>query len=277
MGKALRFGSRQKTRTTAAASQGPRVWRWECWGASLGVLATLLWQWPAAWATPWISGATHRYLQLADVRGSIWDGSAVLILSGGEGARGSRALDGRLAWHLRPAWGSGGPALALSVAQDRAMPVPASLRVDRDGLHLGSLQATVPAAWLAGMGTPWNTLDLQGALSLGSDGLDLSWASDRLALSGGVRVRARQMSSRLSPVRPLGSFDVTLQGHGDTAALSLSTTSGPMRLQGQGQWFGHRLRFRGTGRADPGYEQGLDQLLRLIGRMQGSITQLEIG
>ena len=74
----------------------------------------------------------------------------------------------------------------------------ASLTVD-DG------QSQWPAALLTGLGTPWNTLQLQGQLALHTDGLRAEWASGRMVLAGQVQLDALALSTRLSTLRPMGS------------------------------------------------------------------------
>ena len=59
--------------------------------------------------------------------------------------------------------------------------------------------------------------------------------------------------------------------------MNLTTTEGPLRLTGQGQWTDSGLRFRGEGRADSGQEEALSNLLNIIGRRQGALSVIAIG
>jgi general secretion pathway protein N len=133
-----------------------------------------------------------------------------------------------------------------------------------------------PAALLAGLGTPMNTIAPRGQLELNTQGLSLEWSAGRLALQGRAELTARHMSSRLSTVQPVGSYRMILAG-GDTATLDLSTLEGPLQLAGSGQWVGPRLRFSGQAWAAPEMQEQLANLLNVLGRKQGERAQISIG
>ena len=61
------------------------------------------------------------------------------------------------------------------------------------------------------------------------------------------------------------------------AQLNLQTLDGALRLTGDGQWTGARLRFRGQATAAPGQESALASLLNIIGRRQGALSVISIG
>ncbi|NDG42060.1 MAG: general secretion pathway protein GspN, partial [Betaproteobacteria bacterium] len=88
--------------------------RWGIWGALLGAIAGLAFNAPAQWLADALHQASGERLLLAQARGSLWDGSAVLVLTGGTGSHDASALPGRLAWQLRP----DGLGLAFTARQD---------------------------------------------------------------------------------------------------------------------------------------------------------------
>ena len=63
----------------------------------------------------------------------------------------------------------------------------------------------------------------------------------------------------------------------DNATVALQTLRGELLLQGNGQWVGGQLRFRGDAQAAPGREEALANLLNIIGRRQGPRSLLHIG
>jgi general secretion pathway protein N len=140
-----------------------------------------------------------------------------------------------------------------------------------------------PAAWLAGLGTPWNTLQLGGQVAVRSPGFTLQSAQGRVQAVGQLVLQLKDASSRLSPMPSLGSYQFTLQGQGpegnaaSPTTLRLDTQEGPLRLNGTGQWTATGLRFRGEAQADPGHEAGLANLLNIIGRRQGALSVISIG
>ena len=284
--------------------------RWAVWGVLLGALLAALANAPAQWLADALHQASAQRLLLADARGSLWTGSAVLVLTGGAGSRDASALPGRLHWRLRPDWRG----LALAARQDCcingdltvhwqpgwggytlvlaevgcSLPRPSGERVGvpRAG-QAGKPDCAVPgvighwpAAWLAGLGTPWNTLQLGGLLQLASPGLRLQSVQGRLRLDGALALELQGVSSRLSPLPVLGSYRLGLQGQpagGESATLQLDTLDGALRLSGSGQWTGARLRFRGEAQAADGQAAALANLLNIIGRRQGALSVISIG
>ena len=83
--------------------------RWALGGALAGALLALAAFPPAAWLAGQLADATARRLLLADARGTVWNGHAVLVLTGGVDSRDAAALPGRLHWRLT--WHGGAPAL----------------------------------------------------------------------------------------------------------------------------------------------------------------------
>jgi general secretion pathway protein N len=129
---------------------------------------------------------------------------------------------------------------------------------------------------LAGLGTPWNTLQVEGDLQLSTQGLSVEWVEGRLVLAGRAELTASRLSSRISTLRPMGSYRITLNG-GSTSTLQLVTLEGALQLAGSGQWVGSRLRFSGTASAAPNREAALANLLNIIGRRSGAQSIITIG
>ena len=143
-------------------------------------------------------------------------------------------------------------------------------------LHMSDAALQLPADLLAGLGTPWNTVALQGQLRLSTVGLSLQYRAGRASSQGLTRLEALSVSSRLSPLKPLGSYRLDIQG-GDNAQLTLSTLNGDLQLSGQGQWVGSRLRFQGEASASPEREAALSNLLNILGRRQGARSIITFG
>ncbi len=235
---------------------------------------------PATWLAWGVVQASQKRVLLQSVRGSVWNGSAQLLLSGGEGSRNAQALPGRVRWQIQPGWLS----LKLSLNADCCMAEPTHWTVRADGttLRLSNTdhRSQWPAILLSGLGAPWNSLEATGQLTLQTEGLKLQWVAGRLLLQGQVELQAAQMASRLSTLKPMGSYRIILrgaQGGSPTPELLLSTTQGPLQLTGQGQWVGARLRFTGEASADEGSESALTNLLNIIGRRQGGKSLLSLG
>jgi general secretion pathway protein N len=132
---------------------------------------------------------------------------------------------------------------------------------------------------LAGLGTPWNTVQAQGQLQLETRALDIRWAERRLQVTGQATLSLLDLSSRLSTLRPMGSYRLQLQGAQGTAPMQvqLDTLSGQLHLHGRGEWIGERWRFEGEASAAPAVEAALSNLLNVLGRRQGNKAQLTMG
>jgi len=266
-----------------SARTAPRAtapWGWALAGTGVGLLLVGLWFAPARWLAQQVQQASGERVQLVAPQGTVWNGSAQLVLGAGPGSRTPTALPGRIQWQLR--LGLGGLTLVLRadccLQQDwvwTAHPEWNGVRVS-----LSDLPAAQPAHWpsdvLAGLGTPWNTLQLQGRLALSSQALTLQWQAGTWQVTGQAQLEAREMSSSLSTLKPLGSYRLTLAG-GTAPALRLSTLDGALQLHGAGQWTQGHLQFNGEASAVPERREALAHLLNLIGRREGARSIITVG
>lgn len=258
--------------------------RWAAWGAVLGTLVGLVAFAPASWLAGAVGRATDQRLLLADAKGSVWSGDAQLLLTGGAGSRDAAALPGRLRWQIRPRLNGLELVLNQACCIDREWSI--QFRITGFGRYQIVLPARPqalgqwPAGWLAGLGTPFNTLQLGGTLRLTSNGLTMESVQGRWRVIGSLDADLLGVSSRLSTLDTLGSYRLSVRGGAtstDPAALNLETLGGALRLQGSGQWTGFRVRFRGEASAAEGQEAALNNLLNIIGRRQGAVSIISIG
>jgi general secretion pathway protein N len=249
---------------------------WALAGAFAGLLAALIVFAPASWLAAALQRASNSQILLHDPRGTVWEGSAQLVLTAGPGSTDAAALPGRVAWSLRPRWD--GLSLRLSAACCTPRPLAASLRWRPGRLRLDLEESDLrwPAAVLSGLGTPWNTLQFEGEMHMTSRALSVEWSAGRLAVEGQAELTAQNLSSRLSTLRPMGSYRITLQG-GTAPTLRLHTIEGSLQLTGGGQWVGRRLQFQGEASAAADREAALSNLLNIIGRRSGPRSIITIG
>jgi general secretion pathway protein N len=257
--------------------------RWVISGTVFGALLALLVFAPASWLASALAAQTGQRLLLADARGTVWRGSAVPVLTGGADSRDASALPGRLSWAV----GLDGAALSLQATHACCINGALRLRIEpgwnRVKLVLPPSQGAIgqwPAAWLAGLGTPWNTLQPSGSLHLSSPGLSLEAVQGRWLFNGRADIELNGFASRVSTLDVLGSYRFSIVGDatsGDAAVMTLSTTSGALLLTGRGQWAAAKFRFQGEARAAAGSEAVLNNLLNIIGRRQGAVAVISIG
>lgn len=248
-----------------------------CGVALLAVGVTVVAQYPAAWAAERVAEATGRRVLLADSQGSLWHGSATLALTAGNGGADATVLPGRLSWSIDMLPLLTGT-LRAHVTHDRALEQPVTLAVSPGNWQAEAGAITLPASLLEGIGAPFNTLKLDGRLR--AQWTPLSGQFGRTSgrekgqpdtVQGALTVTLEQVSSSLSRVRPLGSYQavVSFGGVGGTPAqLTLSTLAGPLSLQGQGT-LGRGAHFDGVASATPESEPQLIGLLSLLGPRDG--------
>ena len=263
-------------------SRGARL-RWGVAGAVFGVLVALLAFAPAAWLAGRVALATGQRVILADARGTVWSGSAVAVLTGGPDSRDATALPGRIEWGL------GLKGLGLEVQARHACCLNGNVvLLVKPGF--GRLAVTLvpppgwiaqwPSAFLGGLGTPWNTLQLGGLVRLVSPGVKLESVQGRWRIEGAAGLELIDVSSRLTTLDTLGSYRVSLTGdpaNPGISQLSLSTQGGALQLSGSGTWGPGGVRFRGEASAGPMDEPALSNLLNIIGRRNGARSVISIG
>src|SRR5512133_2588426 len=149
-----------------APSRPSAAWTWAFGGALLGLVLALMLFAPARWLASAVAQLSDGRILLADPIGTVWNGSADLVLAGGAGSNDATALPTRLDWRLRPRWD--GVAAALSTACCIQQPVAVRVKARWGGAHvqIADGQSQWPAALLVGLGTPWNTLQFEGSLRL---------------------------------------------------------------------------------------------------------------
>jgi general secretion pathway protein N len=257
--------------------------RWALVGVVLGALLAVLVYAPAAWLVSAVATATQQRVLLADARGTVWSGSAVAVLTGGEGSRDASSLPGRLSWTMRLR----GLGLELQLQHACCLNGTVALQV-RPGFGRVEYLLVPPSGWvgqwptalLGGLGTPWNTMQLGGTVRLVSPGLRMESVQGRLVVDGRADFEVMGVSSRLSTLDSLGSYRMTLAGDAANPGIStlqLSTLDGALKLSGSGTVGPAGVRFRGEARASATEEAALSNLLNIIGRRDNARSVISIG
>ena len=263
-----------------ASHAGRSPWAWAGAGVVLGLLVSLVLFAPARWLSGVVRQASGGQLLLEQTRGTLWRGSARLTLAGGSGSLDSATLPGRLNWVVRPGVANGAWGLGLQLSADCCLPQPWQWQLSPvwGGLRIAfsDSQSQWPAQLLTGLGTPWNTVQARGLLGLNTQAFALTWVAGRSQVAGRLLLDAQYLSSRLTTLRPMGSYRLALNG-GATPELLLSTVSGSLQLSGRGQWVGGKLRFVGEASAAEESLAALSNLLNIIGRRDGARSIIKVG
>jgi general secretion pathway protein N len=230
----------------------------------VGVISSglvLLARLPAAWIAPQFARATQGHVNLIDPQGSLWHGSATLMLAAGNDASGATLLPGRIVWRTS-FWPLFVARVRMEMRQTEAMPDPVTVEATLRGANVSAGTIAVPASLLVGLGAPFNTLNLDGKVQLAWT----PWRTFGTDAFGRMTVSLADMSSRISLVKPLGTYQVVVQAQGASSTLDLSTQKGPLMLDGHGTFSRASASFQGTASATPEQRDNLAGLLNLLGR-----------
>jgi general secretion pathway protein N len=235
-----------------------------CLAALLAAVMTVLVCLPASWLAPMVEQQTGGRLTLGDAQGTLWRGSAFIGGAPGEGGSVTPLLPGRFSWQLSPLVLVGHVSLELANAQAFSQSV--HVEGNWSQWQLSPSELLLPAAGLAGLGAPLNTLAPSGILRLSWTTLELVRQSGTVSVNGRTVLTMSDMGSRMSPVKPLGSYQLLMDWKGAQAQLVLTTLRGALLLSGSGALDNGRLRFAGQAEAADGYEETLGNMLNLLGQ-----------
>ena len=295
MNSRLRLGARQAAGMRAgAAAHAAGLQRWAWTGAFVGALCGAVLAAPAAWMGPLLNRVSAGRVQVQDASGTLWKGQARLALGAGPDSGVLMAVPGLLSWRLRPMWNDGsGPGLQMQaqhpVLDRQTALLAAQLGVRPSGLGWsfqlqgtpgdGSLTAQLPAAWLPGLGAPWNTLQPSGRLQFRLQRLSGTVQGGGPAtLDLALRIELMDIASRISTLPVLGDYELLLEGGPVVQARLSSRPGSALQLEGQGRWtLGGPVAFRGQASALAGREEALSNLLNIIGRRDGPRSLMAYG
>lgn len=229
-------------------------------GYALGLVATL----PATWVDAGLQRASGGRLRLTEARGTLWAGSGQIEI---RDAGGRAGIAKPLAWRFLPASLLRGQILCEIELDHAAKRLPVAISPAR--IELADADIDLPATAL-GLGVPrLAPLGLGGNVRLYIERLDIG----RNRMQGSATLQWRAASSALTPVSPLGDYELRLENDGAATHAVLRTLRGPLHLDGKGAWAnGANPTFLGSAHIPQAHRQQLSPLLRLIAieRSEGS-------
>jgi len=228
------------------------------------VALTIIVFFPATWMTAIVEQQSLGRLTLGDAHGTLWRGSAFIggSVSGSDPV--TPLLPGRFSWRLSPMVLLGSVDAELENAAALSQPVSVTGNWHQWQVSPGAI--LLPAERLAALGAPLNTVQPSGQMRLSWEPLQLVRQNGTIGMVGTMKLEMIDIGSRLSMVKPLGSYDLLVDWHDTQAAVTLKTLTGPMLLNGSGMVTNGRLQFSGTAQAEAGQEQRLANFLNLLGQ-----------
>ena len=219
---------------------------------------------PAAWMAATVEKQTAGRLTLGDAHGTLWRGSAFI----GGAASGSDAvtplLPGRFSWRLSPMVLLG--SIDAELENPEALSQPISVTGSWQQWQVSPGAILLPAERLAALGAPLNTVQPSGQMRLSWELLQLTRQDGKIEATGAMNMEMNDLASRMSPVKPLGSYNLAFDWRGLQADVTLKTVKGPMLLSGSGMFNDGRLQFSGKAEAEAGQEERLANFLNLLGQ-----------
>jgi len=226
---------------------------------SLAFLLTLLITAPATLLDAGLRYASQDHLSLANASGTVWNGSATPAL---------RARDGHLLALPLLHWQIAAPSLLTGKIQVRLQwddQPPTSTTeaiLSFKQIELNHAQLQLPARMLEEVSPLLKPAQFRGQLQARSEHLAFS----AHGMEGSIVIDWHQASSAISSIAPLGDYHLTLNGAGERINIALTTSSGILRLEGNGNWLtGRGLEFQGKAQASEGNGDKLAELLQHLG------------
>jgi general secretion pathway protein N len=231
--------------------------------AMLTVLAFL----PATWLAVAIDVLSEHRLTLVNAQGTLWQGSASIAANGEQPVI---LLPGTFSWKVSP-WLLLGQVDA-ELSNPAALSQPIHITGSWSQWQISPATLLISAQYLSALGAPLNTIQPSGQMELSwLQGLLLQRQQNIISVEGTMRLVLNDLASRLSPIKPLGSYNLDMRWNAQQVQLHLSTIRGAMLLEGSGMLNRGHLQFSGTAQAATGQEEKLANFLNLLGqrRQQG--------
>lgn len=219
---------------------------------------------PASWLAVLLEKQSGGKLSLGDVQGSFWRGSAFIGVASGMNGPVTPLFPGRFSWRISPAVLIG--QLDVELENSQVLSQPAKVTGNLSQWRLAAASLSLPPERLEGLGAPLNTIGPSGQIRLSWNGLEFTRYETKIDVTGMMQLELADMGSRLSSIKPLGSYRLSFDWHGQTADVVLLTVNGPMMLSGTGSLNGGRFQFSGKAFAEAGQEERLANLLNLLGQ-----------
>jgi general secretion pathway protein N len=237
--------------------------RWAAFAFGLGAFAAaLIALAPATLIDARLERASDGRLRLAEAQGSLWSGAGWIEI---RDAHGTAGVAKRVAWRVLPESLLRGRLVAEVKLDQDAKPFPVTISLSR--MEIADAGINLPAAAL-GLGMPrLAPLRLTGEVLVKVAHLSL----ERGRMDGDATLQWRAAGSALTPVWPLGDYEVSIKAVGPAVHAALRTLEGPLQLEGKGTWSnGGPPSYFATARVPAQQREQLVPLLSLIAIERGA-------
>jgi general secretion pathway protein N len=237
--------------------------------------AIVIWEMPVSWFASTLNTQTSCRLMLHQPAGTLWKGSAAMGFSeldpSTNRCRTPSVISERFQWNAvcHPLQGKCKGHIHFS-----ALVNPLGFHLGFSGLRLDAGEILLPANILEILGSPWTTLRPRGEVQAHWSELDLGGFTNHDS-KGHIRILVRNLSSPISPVKPLGTYDVGVNLLGDGGSWDVSAVNGPLLFRGAGVFGKQGLHFSGELFATPESQESLIGLLSMVGKKSGDTYRIQ--
>ncbi|HXM84116.1 MAG TPA: type II secretion system protein N [Burkholderiales bacterium] len=217
---------------------------------------------PATLIDARLERASDGRLRLASAEGSLWSGAGWIEIRDADGRAG---VARRLAWRVLPESLLRGRLVAEVELDQAAKPFSVTISLSR--MEIADASINLPAAAL-GLGMPrLAPFRLTGEVRVNIPHLSL----ERGRMDGDATLQWRAAGSALTPISPLGEYEVHFKAVGPAVHAALRTLEGPLQLEGKGTWSnGAPPSYVATARVPAQQQEQLAPLLSLIAVERGA-------
>ena len=272
----------------------PKLSKWFWFVLIIACLLVVVRQMPVSWIGGSLASQTACRVMLQQPVGTIWQGSAALAFSEPNATEGG--CRDPMSVTERFHWSTSCKLFSLSCNTDiqfAALEQAQSIRWDLRKTQIAANEIKLPANILEGLGNPWSTLRPRGGLGArwtdiqlggfeGLGGTNGILGGANSPSSGVIRIIISNLTSPISPVKPLGGYEISANIADTGMNWTLSTTSGPLLLKGQGELSNKGsnggskgMHFSGEANASPESKESLIGLLSLLGKKEGDTYRLK--
>lgn len=231
----------------------------------------LIWQLPISWFAGSLGSTTECRMTIHQAQGTIWNGSASLGFSEVDPVSGAckppNASTERFQWSNSCNVFN---AECKGSLEFSALTKPLQYAVNWYGVRISAGEITLPVNILEVLGSPWSSLHPRGEMLLTWSELLINQFNNASSV-GDIQIKIHDLSSAVSPVKPLGSYELGVALLPNGGNWDVRTISGPLIITGGGVLDRQQLHFSGNVSASPEAEESLVGLMSLLGKRNGSL------
>lgn len=242
--------------------------------AFLVILIVVIYQLPVSMLSSILGNRTDCRVIFHQAQGTVWRGSAALGFSEFDLSSNTclkpSAITERFAWQSKC---SPGDMECHTEIRSPVLNKPVLITIGLGRMQVSSGEIVLPASILEAFGNPWKTLRPRGQLTTHWDVLKTGKET-----AGSIRMNINNLSSPISSIKPLGSYEIKATLTESGLLFFLTTVAGPLLLNGKGALnteLDQVIHFSGSASSTPENEESLVGLLSLLGKKDGDVYRMQ--